>query len=510
MAYNINNHKTKTKQIFNFNFDFDLGEKLNGNLLNKVFDKAFINNNQKNYKNSKGKQIIYEYKINPEEKDINPNEKNKVFLFTYEYFINNGLLLKLDENFFQMKSEKYKRFLKKIIEEINKNIKKLGEKRKDFGFLFSNNLYILYITIKNIKYFILDTQLYGEAKSISQLDLENLIKSPISNVSNNTSDIAAGNFYEETILDYFLNNPKIHQKYIFSRLLLYMNFIILNYNKNKDNIEIEMVPFNQLNKNKTEFYDEVDFCFYASNEIRIPMNKYGIDIFKYTLALNNKNKTSQKTNQNELIFPSQTLTFFELKNNVPRKKIKKEDDKYNNSNLIDLTTLLESLTTFISKVPIYIDLYKSKKFINENYKSIKLVYFYDNQNSKFEDSKIAKTEINKIIKEKLQYNDININLEIVFGNKRIQSINYYELLFDNNRISEELKKTQNSQIKTEGKLKKTEEELKKIQNNQKNTEENLKKTQEELKKKQNNQKNTEEELKKTQEELKKQKKCFIN
>ena len=75
-------------------------------------------------------------------------------------------------------------------------LKKLGEKRKDFGFLFSNNLYILYITIKNIKYFILDTQLYGEAKSISQLDLENLIKSPISNVSNNTSDIAAGNFYE--------------------------------------------------------------------------------------------------------------------------------------------------------------------------------------------------------------------------------------------------------------------------------------------------------------------------
>lgn len=166
--------------------------------------------------------------------------KNTIFIFTYDYFLKNGILLKLNENYFKFEIHPYKRIFKNIIQNINANIKNLDQKKNDYGFELINDLSIMYIKINDINTFILNLQLSGETKSVSQEDLENLINQSISNISNNTTDIV-GKYYEENVLNYFLRKSKIEQQNIFPRLLLYMNFILLTIDTH-NNIYIKYVP----------------------------------------------------------------------------------------------------------------------------------------------------------------------------------------------------------------------------------------------------------------------------
>jgi hypothetical protein len=119
-----------------------------------------------------------------------------------------------------------------------------------------------------------------------------------------------------------------------------MNFIILKITKKK--ICIDFVPFNKLRNDKSDAFNEIDFSFYTENEIQIPMNNMNCEIFKYLLAYGPKINSEKSNKDPNLIFPSKTLTFFELKNNVYRVK----DDK----KTIDLDKLMEMLKTFISKI----------------------------------------------------------------------------------------------------------------------------------------------------------------
>ena len=74
----------------------------------------------------------------------------------------------------------------------------MGQIVNDIGLEFINNWSILYVKIKDLNYLILSEQLYGETKSISKIELNNLIENSIFNASNNTSDIV-GQYYEDSI-----------------------------------------------------------------------------------------------------------------------------------------------------------------------------------------------------------------------------------------------------------------------------------------------------------------------
>ena len=284
------------------------------------------------------------------------------------------------------------------------------------------------------------------------------IEKSVSNASRNTSDIL-GQYYEDSVLLYFLNHSNINSENILPRLLFYMNFIIFKYENRK--INMEFIPFNQLSKNKNEYYNEMDFSFYTKKEIQIPMLSLGYQIFYNTLIYNYKedNRVNNNTN-NQIIFPEKTLTFFELKNDIKRIEDKKS---------INLSEFISYLKTFIGKLPIYIELYKSKQFINKDCKNIKLVFFYDHQKGKFEDSIIAKNMIKQEIDQIFKDIDININIQIIFGSKQIQSINYYELILENRKTKEELNNTKD-------KLKNTNDELNNTKDKLKNTNDELKKT----------------------------------
>jgi len=427
-------------------FNFQIGNP-NFELLKIIFDKAFIsenynrfnqdnennennknkkdkNKNDKNNKNKNNKNKKFDYIINPNKKDILKG-KDKVYLFTFDYFIDIGILLELTNGFFTLKNPQFKRILNNLVKDINKNIKALNAKKDEFGFSFINNLSILYVKIKDIIFFILNAELYGEAKSLSRKDLKNLMEISISNVSTNTSDIV-GHFYEDSVLFYFLKHSNINSNNILPRLLLYMNFIILKINKKK--ICIEFVPFNKLRDDKSDAFNEIDFCFYTENEIQIPMYNMSCEIFKYSLVYD-QDKNSEKSNNNpNLIFPSKTLTFFELKNNV----LRVEDDK----KTIDFDKLLKMLETFISKIPIYIGLYKSKNFINEDCNKVKLNFFNNHQFGKIVNLNEAKKKIKEIVEDKLKNYNVSIVLEIIFGSKKIQSINYFDLILESHQMKE--------------------------------------------------------------------------
>lgn len=60
--------------------------------------------------------------------------------------------------------------------------------------------------------------------------------------------------------------------------------------------------------------------------------------------------------------------------------------------------------------------------------------------------------IKEIIDEKFKNTDIVIKIQIIFGSKEIQNINYLELFLENNKFKEELKKTNE-------KLKKLEQDM---------------------------------------------------
>ena len=140
-----------------------------------------------------------------------------------------------------------------------------------------------------------------------------------------------------------------------------------------------------------------------------------------------KNYPNDKIN-----FPEKTLTFFELKNDVKRTTDKKT---------IDLDILISHISTFVSKLPIYMKLYKSKGFVDENCNNVKYVYFYDHNNGKFEDSIKTKNLIKSEIDKNFKNSDININIQIIFGSKQIQAINYYELFLENKKTKAELGNT---------------------------------------------------------------------
>ena len=237
--------KIKTK------FSFDLGQKPNYELFNKIFENDFIKNNYSKVKNSgfiKGKgntkneaKINYNFIINGNAEDIY-DDKDNVYIFTYDHLIKNGLLLELNKNFFQFNLFKFRRTFENAIEEINLNRKNLDQIENDIGLEFINNLSILYVKIKDLNYLFLSEQLYGETKSISQTELNNFIENSISNVSKNTSNIV-GQYYEDSILLYFLKHSKINYLNILPRLLFYMDFIVFKYDNNS--IDIDFIPFNK-------------------------------------------------------------------------------------------------------------------------------------------------------------------------------------------------------------------------------------------------------------------------
>ena len=497
----------KIEQKLNFSYET---ENPNYEFLVKIFNEDFLRKNYNNAlklkepketidksSNSKSKNKApnnpydnLELIINPKIERINDYHNNEVFLFTYDYLLKNGLLLTLSENYFRGVLYKFQKTLNTAINEINTNIRNLDQIANNYGVEFINDLSILYAKIKDIHSFILSTQLYGEAKS---MDLNNIIAGSISNVSSNTSDIV-GQCYEDNVLLYFLNNSNINAENVLPRVFFYIDFIIFKYANKK--INIEFIPFNLLFTDKTENYNEMDFSFYTKKNIQIPMSSMKYQIFTNTLIYNHKEDVQVKNyNNNEIIFPENTLTFFEMKNNISRIQGKKS---------INLEDLISKIRTFLSKLPIYMKLYKSKNFINENCNNIKFIFFYDHQNGKIDDPKRAKDLIKKEIDNRFKNNvDINIDIQIIFGSKQIQSINYFNLFLENNNTKEQLNQTKKE-------LDNTNEELNQTKKKLNNTNEELNQTKKELN-------NTNEELKQTnikvtklEEELESMKKILNN
>jgi hypothetical protein len=227
-----------------------------------------------------------------------------------------------------------------------------------------------------------------------------------------------------------------------------MNFIIFKFDNHK--IYIELIPFNQLSNDKTESYNEMDFSAYTTKNIEIPMSVFNYQIFLNTMIYNYKDDSLTKNYQNDnIIFHEKTLTFFELNNDIKGTVDKKA---------IDLENLISDINTFISKLPIFMKLYKSKSFINENYYRVKFVYFYEYNNGILEDSIKTKDMIKSKIDSKFKDIGININIQIILGSKQIQAINFYELILEYNKKEADLK-----------------QELKGIQNRVKNLEEEFEK-----------------------------------
>ena len=181
------------------------------------------------------------------------------------------------------------------------------------------------------------------------------------------------------------------------------------------------------------------------------------------MVYNYKDDNLIKNYQNDKInFPEKTLTCFELKNDVKRTADKKT---------IDLDTLISHIRNFVSKLPIYMKLYKSKSFVDKNCNNVKYVYFYDHNNGKFEDSIKTKNLIKSEIDKKFKNSDININIQIIFGSKQIQAINYYELFLENKKTKAELGNTKvelgNTKVElgnTKVELEETKDRVNKLEN----------------------------------------------
>ena len=404
-------------------FSYEIGNNPNYKLFEKVFKKEFMEKNYTNYQNKRGG--VDDFIINPKVESIEKN--NHVYIFTFEYLLKNGLLLELSKEFLNVRVNKFQRTLENVIKGINTNNKDLDKQINDYGFELINNLSILYSKISDIKSFILGEQLYGEAKGLSENDLNNIIEKSLSVNSKNTTDIV-GQYYEDSVLLYFLNHSNIDNKSILPRVLFYMKFII--FKLDKKNIYIEFIPFNYFNNDKIEGYNEIDFSFYTTKNIEIPMTYFNYQIFSYTFIYNYKDDIKITNSKNDKInFPEKTLTFFELKNDIKRTSDKKT---------IDSDIFIQHIKTFISKLPIYIKLYKSKNFINENCNNVEFVYFYNHNNDQFEDSIETKNMIKSEIDNNLKDLDIDINFQIIFGSKQIQAINYYELYLENQKIKNRL------------------------------------------------------------------------
>ena len=138
------------------------------------------------------------------------------------------------------------------------------------------------------------------------------------------------------------------------------------------------------------------------------MSIFDYQIFSYTFIYNYKDDLKIRNSKNEKInFPEKTLSFFELKNDIACIGGKKT---------IDSDKFIKHIKTFISKLPIYMKLYKSKNFINENCNNVEFVYFYNHNNDKFEDSIETKNMIKNEIDKYLKDLDIDINFQIILEN----------------------------------------------------------------------------------------------
>lgn len=413
----------------------------NNQLLEKIFSQPFIKENIKRYNQYKNNNNFFKFILNPTLEQINSNKNNNIFIFTYDFFLNLGIYPMFSESYFN--TNIFKTLRKKGIEKINNNINKLKEYSSEIGFSVSTSgLSIFYYKIKDFKVFLLENQLDGPTKEFNSNEIYDSISTTMSQMTNNTSSMV-GHIFEENVLIYILKNANLKSNQIFPRVFLYLKYIILNVSS-KSRINFEFVPFNIL-VDKIEGYNEVELSFCTDKNITIPLTS---ELLKYNLF--NFTINVPKNDTKTLIFKENELNFFEIKNNMDNTK----DD-------ITYKEFLGEIKSFAGKIPLFCEIYKIKNFIDyEQCKGINLFYIYNQKYIKFNDSENMREELSKILYEKIKLN-IKITLNVLYCSKQIQSINYFNLFYDNMKMKNELNKTKNELNETKDEFNK---KINKMQN----------------------------------------------
>lgn len=403
-------------------YDDDL---INDQLLEKIFSQSFIRENFKRYNEYKKikNDNFFKFILNPTLDQINLNKNNNIFIFTYDFFLNLGIYPKFSEEYFS--TNIFKTLRKKGIEKINNNINKLKEYSSEIGFSVSTSgLSIFYYKIKDFKVFLLENQLDGPTNEFNSNEIYDSISTTMSQMTNNTSSMV-GHIFEENVLIYILKNANLKSNQIFPRVFLYLNYIILNISY-KSRINFEFVPFNILG-DKIEGYNEVDLSFCIDKNITIPLTN---DLLKYNLF--NYTINVPKNDTKTIIFKENELNFFEIKNEMTNTK----DD-------ITYKKFLGEIKSFAGKIPLFCEIYKIKNFIDyEQCKGINLFYIYNQKYISFNDNEKMREELSKILNDTIKLN-IKITLNVLYCSKQIQSINYFNLFYDNMKMKNELNKTKN-------------------------------------------------------------------
>ena len=403
-------------------YDDDL---INNQLLEKIFSQSFIKENFKRYNQYKKikNDNFFKFILNPTLDQINSNKNNNIFIFTYDFFLNLGIYPKFSESYFN--TNIFKTLRNKGIEKINKNINKLKEYSSEIGFsVTTSGLSIFYYKIKDFKVFFLENQLDGPTKEFNSNEIYDSISTTMSQMTNNTSSMV-GHIFEENVLIDILKNANLKSNQIFPRVFLYLNYIILNISS-KSRINFEFVPFNILG-DKIEGYNEVDLSFCIDKNITIPLTN---DLLKYNLFNYTINVPINDTKT--IIFKENELNFFEIKNKMTNTK----DD-------ITYQEFLGEIKSFAGRIPLFCEIYKIKNFIDyEQCKGINLFYIYNQKYIAFNDNEIKREELSKILNDTIKLN-IKITLNILYCSKQIQSINYFNLFYDNMKMKNELNKTKN-------------------------------------------------------------------
>ena len=418
----------------------------NEKLIEKILSPSFIKENIKKYNRYKNndENDFFEFILNPSLKDINKNDKTKIFIFTYDYFINLGICPKFKENYFQ--TNIFKALIQKGINKVNTIIDKLKEHSSEIGFSVSKSrLSIFYYKIKDFNAFILENQLDGPTKEFNSNEIMESISVTMSQMTNNTNSIV-GHIFEDNVLLYILKKANLKPNQIFPRVFLYLNYIILNIDLNSQ-IYFSFVPFNTL-VDKTEGYNEVELSFYTDKDVTIPLNSEfsNYNLFNFTINV-------PKSDAKNIIINKNELNFFEIKNKMP---LKKGDNNY--------LDFLDEIKTFAGKIPLFCEIYKIKNFIDyEQYKNINLFYIYNQKNVSFNDNEKMRRELSNILSEKINSN-FKVTLNVLYCSKKIQSINYINLFLDHNKMKEQLNKTKNELNKTNDELNKAKNEIKEIKN----------------------------------------------
>ena len=146
-------------------------------LIKIILSSPFIQENFKKYKkiSKKNKNFI----VNPTLNQIKKINKFDIFIFTYDFFINNGIFPEFNENYFS--TLLFKNIINKGINKVNNNINKLEENSFDFGFSVSKSgLSIFYYQIKDFKTFLLENQLDGPTKEFNPNEIYDSISETMS------------------------------------------------------------------------------------------------------------------------------------------------------------------------------------------------------------------------------------------------------------------------------------------------------------------------------------------